>query len=131
MNTPRTQHMSHGPLYRSRGGMVAGVCKGIAEKFSVSLFWLRVIVIVSTAMSGVFPGIIIYGIAALLLKPAPPLKVESDEDLDFYMTYSSSKKLALSRLNRHFNSLEDRIKRMESIVTDKAFTWEQRLNSGQ
>ena len=30
-------------LYRSRDGMLAGVCRGIADYFDLSVFWLRAI----------------------------------------------------------------------------------------
>ncbi|HQE75776.1 MAG TPA: PspC domain-containing protein, partial [Candidatus Hydrogenedentes bacterium] len=32
-------------LYRSRHGFLFGVCRGLAEYFDLSLFWLRAIVL--------------------------------------------------------------------------------------
>jgi phage shock protein C len=118
------------PLYRSREGMIFGVLKGFAEKFDISLFWLRVLVIVTFFLSGFFPVAVVYIIAALVMKPAPALAFSSDEDIDFYMTYTHSRKMALNKLNRQFQGLEQRIRRMEGLVTDKEFSWEQRLRSG-
>lgn len=131
MNNRSSHYKSYDPCYRSRRGMAFGVCRGIADRFGISLFWLRVIVVVSTFMSGIFPGLIVYGVAALVMKPEPAMPMDSDADVDFYMTYSSNRKLATSRLNRQFRALEDRIQRMESAVTDKEFLWEQRLRTNR
>ena len=32
-------------LYRSRDGMIAGVCAGLAEYFDLSVFWTRVVAV--------------------------------------------------------------------------------------
>lgn len=130
MNNQTSNHQRYEPLYRSRNGMVLGVCKGLSLKFAISVFWLRVIIVVSAFLTAFFPVIILYTVMALLLRPEPSMEFRNEEDLDFYMTYTTSKKLALSRLNREYKSLEDRVRRMESMVTDKEFNWEQRLRSG-
>jgi phage shock protein C len=119
------------PFYRSRDGLVFGVFKGLSDRAGISLFWVRALYLGATVLSGIFPGIIVYVIVALLLKPAPILEVRTDEDLDFYMSYTQNRKLALHRLKKQFDSLEDRIRRMEAVVTDREFNWEQRLRSGQ
>ena len=58
-------------LYRSRRGMLFGVCKGLAEYFDLSLFWLRVIVLVLFVSTGFIPAGLIYILAALLMKLEP------------------------------------------------------------
>lgn len=58
-------------LYRSRHGMVAGVCAGIAEHFDFSVFWTRVIVGSVILCSGFWPGVVVYGVAALVMKRDP------------------------------------------------------------
>ena len=32
-------------LYRSRSGLIIGVCKGVAQYFDFSVFWMRVIAV--------------------------------------------------------------------------------------
>lgn len=58
-------------LYRSRGGLIAGVCKGIAERFDISVFWTRAAFVGMTVLFWFWPMVILYIIAALLLKKEP------------------------------------------------------------
>ena len=60
-----------GGLYRSRHGIVAGVCAGIAEHFDLSVFWTRVIAAGIVIFSGIWPGVFAYVIAALVMKRDP------------------------------------------------------------
>ena len=54
-------------LYRSRDGILFGICRGIADYF----FWTRVIVVVSFILTGFFPVGAAYLLAVLLMKPEP------------------------------------------------------------
>jgi phage shock protein C len=58
-------------LYRSRCGVLFGVCQGLADYFDLSAFWLRVIVAVTFLCTGFFPVGVLYILAALLMKPRP------------------------------------------------------------
>lgn len=66
---------SYGPtrtgLYRSRSGILFGVCKGIADYFDMSVFWTRMIVFITFILTGFCPIGIAYILAALLMKPEP------------------------------------------------------------
>jgi len=117
----------HG-LYRSRSGLIFGVCKGIADYLDVSVFWTRVIVVVATLFTGIWPIPVLYVVAALLMKPEPVLPLETESDREFYNSYISSRTMALHRLKRTFDSLDRRLRRMESIVTAREYDWERRLN---
>ena len=46
---------------------------------------------------------------------------------EFYDSYASSRSMAIHRLKRTFESLDRRIRRMESIVTSGDFNWDERL----
>jgi phage shock protein C len=125
------RYESHGStrkaLYRSRGGMILGVCKGVAEYMDFSVFWMRVIAVVTLFFTGFWPMILLYFIGALLMKPEPVLPIENDDDREFYDSYATSRTMALQRLKRVFDSLDRRIQRMEDIVTARDFDWERRL----
>lgn len=122
---------SHRPaLYRSRSGMIFGVCKGIAEYLNFSVFWTRVIAVTLLLFTGIWPIVGIYILAALLMKPEPVLPIESEEAQEFYNSYTNSRTLALHRLKRTFDNLERRIQRIESTVTAREYDWERRLNEG-
>ena len=115
-------------LYRSRSGLIFGVCKGIAEYLDVSVFWTRAIVVVVTLLTGIWPIPVLYVVGALLMKPEPVLPLETESDREFYNSYVSSRTMALHRLKRTFDSLDRRLRRMESIVTAREYDWERRLN---
>lgn len=60
-----------GGLYRSRRGIIFGVCRGLADRFDLSAFWLRVITIATFILTGFFPVGVVYILMALLMKPEP------------------------------------------------------------
>ncbi len=127
--THREERDTRTTLYRSRKGMICGVCKGLAEYYSFDVFWTRVLTVVAASFVGIWPAVIMYLIAAMVMKPEPVLPLESEEDEEFYHSYSGSRSMALHRLKRTFNNLDRRIQRLESAVTTRDYDWEERLNS--
>ncbi len=115
-------------LYRSRTGMVFGVCKGVANHLDFSVFWARAIVVAAAICLWMWPVMAAYIVAALLMKPEPVLPLETPEDAEFYNSYVTSRSMALHRLKRTFDNIERRIQRMENIVTARDYDWDRRLN---
>ena len=107
--------------YRSRQGIVMGVCRGLAEYFSFSVFWTRVIVLVLFFFTGFWPVGVLYLVAGFLLRPAPVIPLENDLDEEFYHSYTSSRPAAIQRIKRKFDNLDRRIQRMEDRVTSREF----------
>ena len=118
-------------IYRSRSGMILGVCKGIGIHFDISVFWLRFSTILLALLTGIWPIIFIYIIAALIMKPEPIVPFENDAESEFYDSYTSSPNIGLKRLKREFDDIDRRIRRMEDIVTSKDFSWESRMRKGE
>lgn len=58
-------------LYRSRDGIVFGVCRGIAEHFDISVFWTRAIAVTAVILTGFWPVVFVYLLAALVMKREP------------------------------------------------------------
>jgi len=116
-------------LYRSRNGVVCGVCRGLSEYLDLSVGWLRFFLILILLFSGIWPIVIIYFIACLIMKPEPVLPLENESQRDFYDNYVSSRSRTVRDLKRRFSSLDRRLCRMEDRVTSRDFEWEQRLNS--
>jgi len=114
-------------MYRSRGGVLLGVCQGIANYFDMSVFWVRMIWIIAFLLTGLWPVAGIYVILALLLKPEPVRPLDSDGDKEFYDSYASSPRNAAGRLRRKFDNLDRRIRRMEDQVTGRDFAWERKF----
>jgi phage shock protein C len=117
-----------GGLYRSRRGAVLGVCRGVAEYFDFSVFWTRAIALVFLIFTGLWPILGLYFLAALLMKPEPPMPIKTEEEEEFYDSYVHSRRGAVDRLKRRYDNLELRIQKMEGSVTAKEFDWERRLN---
>jgi phage shock protein C len=118
-------------LYRSRSGMICGVCKGIANYLDISVFWTRVVSALVVFFSGLWPVIIIYFLAALLMKPEPVMPIHTPEQQAFYDTYTTSRGVALNGLKRTYDGLERRLRRLEDHVTAKEYDWERRFRTGQ
>jgi phage shock protein C len=126
--TQRVERQMTG-LYRSRTGLIVGVCKGVAQYFDFSVFWMRAIAVVLLIVSGIWPMLIVYIVAALLMKPEPVLPLETEEEQDFYNSYTTSRSMALRRLKRIYDHLDRRIQRLESTVTRREYDWERRFKA--
>jgi phage shock protein C len=116
-------------LYRSRNGIILGVCRGIAEYFDLRVFWVRAIALILLLFSGFWPIMGLYFIAALMMKPEPVIPIRTDEEQEFYNSYIFSRKGATDRIRRRYENLERRIQRLEHSVTTREFDWEHRLNT--
>ena len=115
-------------LYRSRNGVLFGVCRGVAEFFDFSVFWARAIAVVLLLVTGLWPIVGIYILAALLMKPEPVIPIETDAEREFYDSYTHSRQGAAQRIKRRYKNLERRIRRMENVVTSTEFDWNNRYN---
>jgi phage shock protein C len=120
--------LTRGRIYRSRNGVIFGVCRGLAEHFDFSVIWARVIAIFFLLVTGLWIAIGIYLIAALLMKPAPVIPIKTEAEQEFYDSYANSRHLAAQRIKRRYEKLERRIRRMEHIVTAREFEWEDKLS---
>lgn len=125
----RVEGILRGGVYRSRNGIILGVCRGIAEYFDFSVFWVRAIALVLLFITGFWPITGLYFIAALLMKPEPVVPIQTEEEQEFYDSYTHSSRGAVDRLKRRYDNLERRIQRMEHTVTAREFNWDQRFNT--
>jgi phage shock protein C len=123
------ENILQGKFYRSRNGVILGVCRGIAEYFDFSLFWVRAIAVIILLFTAFWPTLILYFIAALLMKPEPVIPIHTDEEQEFYDSYVHSRKWATERIKRRYEDLERRLRRLEHTVTSPEFDWEKRLTS--
>lgn len=118
-----------GGIYRARDGIFLGVCKGIADYFEFSVFWVRISLVVMFIFSGFWPVIGIYLVAAFFMKPKPVKPIESEEEKEFYDSYVHSPRSGAQRLKKKFEELDRRIRRMEDEVTNREHEWERRFNA--
>ncbi|EDY85117.1 PspC domain family [Verrucomicrobiia bacterium DG1235] len=121
-------------LYRSNNRVIFGICQGLADHFDLSVVWIRFGLVAATFFTGFFPVPVFYAVAALIIKPEPERverKKETYFEEDYFDTDVSNRTLSLRRLKNKFDSIEARIRRMETYVTNKSYDWERRFNSGK
>jgi len=116
-------------LYRSRNGVICGVCRGLAEYSAIGVGWVRFFTIMLFFFTGMWPILVLYFLGCLLMKPEPVIPLENEYQRDFYDNYVSSRSRTLRDLKRRFSNLDRRMCRMEDRVTSKDFEWERRLNT--
>ena len=89
---PRSDHGTQGTrLYRSRRGVILGVCRGLAEYFNISVFWVRAIAVGALIFTGLWPVVGLYLLAAVLMKPEPVAPFSNADDEEFYNTIIGGK----------------------------------------
>ena len=107
-------------------------CWGFAEalpSFLISLFaWTRAIAVGLLILTGFWPVTGLYLLAALLMKPEPVIPLRSEDEQEFYDSYTGNRHRALKRLKHRFERLERRIQHMEHIVTAPEYDWDRRMN---
>ena len=119
--------MSRRGLYRSRDGIILGVCRGVADYFDFSAFWIRAILIVVFILTGFWPVIGIYLLAALLMKSEPVGAGKNHSKRNPRCCYGRRRRETSERLKRKWRHLEKRIRRMEDKVTSREFDWNSRF----
>jgi len=125
----RFEGVLSGGLYRSRSGLILGVCRGIAEYFDLSVNWIRFFTIFLFMITGFWPTGVLYFAAAFLMKPKPVIPLENTDEQEFYESYLHSKEMATGRIKRRYSNLERRLQRLEHSVTTPEFDWENKLNN--
>lgn len=124
--------------YRARNGAILGVIKGLAEYFNFPVFWMRVIGVFFMLATGFWPAVIIYLLAGLIMKPTPLEYMQPCGDQSGYGAGQSGRyrqdesacgaqPSRAQQLKKRFDRLEQRIRRMEDVVTSREFQWDSRM----
>lgn len=116
-----------GGLYRSRQGRIFGVCRGLAEYFDLSVKGVRIVAVILLFVTGFWPMVGLYILAAIIMKPEPAIPLSDAADEEFYSSYTASRSMALNRLKRTYDNLDRRIRRMEDSVTAREYDWDRRF----
>jgi len=58
-------------LYRSRRGLIGGVCAGLAEALGWTPTRVRILYVLISVLSAAFPGILVYLILWLVIPKSP------------------------------------------------------------
>jgi len=124
----RSNSISGRGLYRSRNGVIFGVCRGLADYFDFSVFWVRGIAIILFIFTGFWPVVGIYILAALLMKSASVEDAATGSQHRSGRRYRYMGNDTAGRLMRKWKHLEKRIRRMEDKVTSREFDWRSRFH---
>ncbi|MCB2226829.1 MAG: envelope stress response membrane protein PspC [Desulfarculaceae bacterium] len=116
-------------LYRSRHGALLGVCRGLSEYFDFSVTWVRIITVVAFIFTGLWPVGVLYLILALVMKPAPALPPQYEDETEEHHSYADSKKAALGRMKQTYDNLERRMRHLEDVVTSRDFDWDRKVRN--
>ncbi len=114
--------------YRSRNGIIFGVCRGLAKHLDVPVGVVRLLFVIGFFCTGLWPVGIGYILAGVLMKIEPAVPFHDEGEAEFYHSYAGSREMALQRLKRTYDHLDRRIQRIESTVTARDYDWERRLN---
>ena len=115
-------------LYRSRSGVLLGVCRGVADYFDFSVFWIRAIVVILLIFTGFWPVVGLYLLAAVLMKSEPANGTGIGLNQRSGSRYRGAGYDTAERLKRKWKHLEKRIRRMEDKVTSRDFDWDSRFH---
>jgi len=116
--------------YRSRSGLLLGVCKGLASYLGTSTFVVRIVFLLGMLFTGFWPLLGLYFLAALLMKPEPALPPADMHEQELYDLYTRDPARATSSLRERYERVERRIRRMEDLVTARSAReadWDRRL----
>jgi len=108
-------------LYRSRSDKVwLGLCGGVAARFGWEPLLVRLAFVFGLFMTGFFPLIFFYIIAAMLTPKAPYGRPDLRPDEDqFWRNVSDRPRMTASGLKYTFMDLEQRLQNIERSVTSE------------
>ncbi len=113
-------------LYRSRRGLLLGVCRGVADYCGIAVCWPRAAVLVAVIVIGFWPVCVCYMVTALLLKRAP----------NNWKTWHRSAMVdarAAGRGRRCYaeDTLDARLRRMRTTLGQGMDAWDARLHDNR
>lgn len=109
-------------LYRSRRGLLLGVCRGVAQYLDISVFWTRVLVLVAFVLTGFWPVGAAYLLGALLLKREPGVRVS-----DWHPAMAETARMCRCAAD----SLDERLRRMQDTMERDECDWDARLRENR
>jgi len=111
-------------LYRSPRGKIFGVCTGLAEWRDLPADPVRLIVFLVVLATGIFPGALIYLLAALII----PMNPEGSYDSTIYSNDAPDS--SEEELKAEYERLKRKVEKMESEMFNKERDWDDRFHQG-
>lgn len=112
-------------FYRNREkAMLGGVCAGLADYFGFNLRVTRVLAFVAFLMAMPMALIVYFG-TVLLVPTGPDESRQPEYDAEFRKAVRSAPAQTLGDVRRRFQSLDNRLARLERYVTSSRFNLDQ------
>ena len=111
-------------LYRSRSGMIFGVCQGIADWKGINAGYVRLALVILTVFTGFFPFGLLYLIAAFFLPVEPAYR----ERHSYRRSYV---KRGFYDLKQEFDDMASRFNGMERDTTNSERDWDSRFKDAK
>ena len=118
-------------LYQDReGGVIFGVCAGVADYFGFDVFVMRILAVLSLFFF-TFPTFVSYILLAFLLPKKPrALYGPVDEEVEaLRRQVRSSPHATLDSVKHRFRDIESRIQQMERYLTSSRFKLDREFES--
>ena len=116
---------------------ISGVCAGIADYFDWDTTVVRIIWVVATIFTGIWPMVVAYILAAWLMDAKPRGFDDRDERYaDARSEIDESRRAAnlrqartwqFSDVKNRFDRVEDRLRTLEQVVTSREFQMDREL----
>ncbi|MDA3810717.1 MAG: PspC domain-containing protein [Spirochaetaceae bacterium] len=110
-------------FYKSRNGMIFGVCQGIADWKGINVGYIRLTLVILTIFTGFFPFGLLYLMAAFFLPVEPVYRKR-------HSYTRSSVKRGFYDMKQEFDDLASRFNGMERDSTHKERDWDSRFQNG-
>lgn len=110
-------------IHRAPDGMFLGVCKGIAQSRNLPVPAVRLAVVALTMVTGFWPGIALYILAAALMEAVSSQGGLSEK---FRPDPRADRARLMRDLKERILRLDKRIQRMEDQVVRPDFHWNKR-----
>ncbi|MDR1166916.1 MAG: PspC domain-containing protein [Deltaproteobacteria bacterium] len=115
-----SQLSARGP-YRSKNGLIFGVARGLADHFGFSPFYARLAIVAVALLLCLWPMVLLYIAAALLLPTAPLSPPLTARDQDFMIYGQANLRGLIEGLSDQADKLGQRTRRIEDLVTSRHF----------
>lgn len=109
-------------LYKdTRNGRFMGVCAGIADYFDTRPSVIRFLVVLGALFTGIIGVLICYVILGVILDKKPDDLYDEPEEDQFWRQARTKPDYTKVDLNRRFEEIERRTRRMEAYMTSRQF----------
>lgn len=117
-------------FHRSRDkAVIAGVCAGLADYFGFNLKVTRLLAVLALLMATPITLLIYFGTVLLFPAESDERRRGPDYDPEFHRAVRASPRETLADVRRRFQSLDNRLARLERYVTSSRFNLDQEFKN--